>query len=253
MQIEEFKGKPWDERRNLLVPGDQNATLHLCLRHFITLCQQAIQQHGEFYVALSGGSTPKALFEHLCVPPYSEQIDWKHIWLFWGDERSVAPEHSESNYRMAMEAGFKSMPIPASHIYRMHAESEIQKNALNYEKEIQNALKGRPFDLIMLGMGEDGHTASLFPHTEALKVKGRLVVANYIPQKNTWRMTFTYECINQAKNIAIYVLGASKKHILAEVLKSKNQFNLYPIQAIGTKENKALWIVDEAAAAELLK
>lgn len=253
MQIEKFKVKSWDEKRNLLIPGDQNTTLHLCLRHFITACQNAIQDHGEFYVALSGGSTPKALFEHLCVSPYREQIDWGHIWLFWGDERSVPPDHPDSNYRMALEAGFKSMPIPPNHIHRMQAESDIEKNALNYEQTIRTTLKGAPFDLVMLGMGEDGHTASLFPHTEALKAKGRLVVANHIPQKNTWRMTLTFECINQARNIAIYVLGASKKHILAEIFNSENQVERYPIQGIGTKENKALWIVDEAAAAEILK
>lgn len=253
MQIEQIKVKPWDERRNLLVPGDQNFTLHLCLRHFIAACQNAIEDHGYFYVALSGGSTPKALFEHLCAPPFRQQIDWAHIHLFWGDERSVAPNHSDSNYHMAMEAGFKSMPIPKDHIHRMHAESDIERNALNYEQEIKEVLKGRPFDLIMLGMGEDGHTASLFPNTQALKAKGRLVVANHVPQKNTWRMTLTYECINQARNIVVYILGASKKHILAEILTTKNQIERYPIQGIGTEENKVLLIVDEAAAVEILK
>jgi 6-phosphogluconolactonase len=249
MLIDQFKPKSWDERRLLLIPGDYLSTLIFCVEHFIALAHKAIADHGIFCVALSGGSTPKAIFEHLCQPPYRAKVQWSKIFLFWSDERSVPPAHPESNYHMAMEAGFKDMDIPSSHIYRMRAEENIQENALRYEEQIRSVLKGQPFDLIMLGMGEDGHTASLFPHTEGLKVKDRLVIANYIPQKQTWRMTMSYGCINQARHIAIYVLGASKKEILKNVLKSADQFDNFPVQAVGTKENKALWIADEAAAA----
>lgn len=253
MFIDQIKIKPWDERRDLLIPGDFSGTLLLCLRHFVSVYQQALKEHGSFFVALSGGSTPQELYRHLCSSPYKEQIDWSKVYLFWSDERSVPPDHPESNYKQAMDAGFALMPIPKSQVHRMEAETEIEAHALNYEKKIHEQLKGRPFDLVLLGLGEDGHTASLFPHTEALKTKERLVVANFIPQKNSWRMTFTFECINQAAHIAVYVLGANKKYILKEVLKTPYQFERYPIQKVGTKENKALFIVDEAAAALLLE
>jgi 6-phosphogluconolactonase len=235
-----------DERRDLVVPGDNIATLSFAADHFISVANEAVDQHGFFAVALSGGSTPKALFERLCHPPYESQLPWKKIHLFWSDERAVPPSDPESNYHMAMEAGFNKMPIPSSQIHRMIAENEIQKNAEEYEKTIKDVLKDKPFELVMLGMGDDGHTASLFPNTEGLNISDRLVIANFIPQKNTWRMTMTFTCINQASHIAIYALGASKKFMLAKVLLSKTEE--FPAQRVGSKEHKALWIADEAAA-----
>ncbi len=249
MLIDKIHPRAWDDRHELIVPGDYSVTLGFCIEHLIALYRQAIQEHGNFFVALSGGSTPKALFERLSQPPYQSQIDWSKVHLFWSDERSVPPDDPESNYSMAMQAGLKKMPIPPSQIHRMQAEQEIEKNALAYEETIRRVLKDQPFDLIMLGLGEDGHTASLFPHTEGLTIQDRLVIANYIPQKNTWRMTLTFTCINQAAHIAIYVLGASKKYILADVLKTSTP---YPIREVGTPAHKALWIADEAAALLLL-
>lgn len=246
------KIRPWDERRDILVPGDRAETIHFCLKHIIAVYQKSVAAHGNFSFVLAGGSTPKELYHLLCASPYKEQIDWTKVMLFWGDERSVPPTDPNSNYHMAMQAGFQTLPIPKAHIFRMRAEENIELNALTYEKKIQEALKGRGFDFILLGMGEDGHTASLFPHTKALKAKDRLVVANHVPQLNTWRMTLTYECINAASNSVIYILGASKKEIIAKVLSSPIQFENYPIQAIGTKENKALWILDEDAAAGVI-
>ncbi len=248
MDIGNLKVNAWDERRNLLIPGDENATLDVCIRHFLSIAKKSIAEKGAFYVALAGGSTPKALYQRITSASHAEEIDWTKVWLFWGDERSVPPESEESNYHMAMTAGFSNMPIPKEQIFRMHAEDKIEENALLYEKQIQH-----PFDLIILGMGEDGHTASLFPQTEGLKSENRLAIANYIPQKNTWRMTLTYDAINTSKNIVIYALGAKKKHTLEEVFNSEPQFERYPIQKVGTKENPALWIIDEAASAELIK
>jgi 6-phosphogluconolactonase len=251
MLIDSVKPLEWDERRRLIVPGDHNTTLTFCVQHFISVCRHAIEHHGYFFAALSGGSTPKALFERLTTPPYASQIDWQRVVLFWSDERAVPPGDSESNYRMAMEAGLGNMGIPASQIHRMRAESSIGSHALEYEKEIQRVLQGAPFDLMMLGMGEDGHTASLFPNTEGLHANHRLAIANFIPQKNTWRMTLTFDCINAASHIAVYVLGASKKHTLSQVLNGPCKFDLLPSQRVGTKEHPALWIADEAAAGEV--
>ncbi len=244
--------KVLDNRRDLVIPGETETTLNYCAQHFISIAKSAIEDHGAFFVALSGGSTPKAIFELLTAAPFNQMVDWSKVHLFWSDERAVGPENTDSNFHMAMHAGLGKMPIPKDQIHRMQAEKDIEENALAYEQKIKEILKGRPFDLVMLGMGEDGHTASLFPHTEGLKAKNRLVIANYIPEKKTWRMTFTFECINQAENIAIYVLGASKKSTLAEVLLSPDQFDHFPIQKIGTPSHHALWIVDVAAAEELL-
>ena len=252
MKIESLKIHSWDGRRDLLIPGDEHSTIDVCVRHFITTCRRSIEDHGAFFVALSGGSTPKAVYKLLTSPPYSEKIDWKKVWLFWGDERSVPPTDSESNYKMAMDAGFGKMPIPKEQIFRMKAEENLEVNALAYENALKNVLNNRPLDLVILGMGDDGHTASLFPQTEGLKVKNRLVIGNYVPQKNTWRMTLTYEAINSAHHIVIYVIGASKRQTLIEVFQTEENFERYPIQLIGTKENKALWILDEQAASDLL-
>ena len=253
MTIENLKINSWDERRNLLIPGDQNATIDVCIRHFISICRESIEDHGSFFVALSGGNTPKIVYERLTKEPFTKQIKWENVWLFWSDERSVPPDSEESNFKMAMQAGFENMPIPKEQILRMKAEENIEENALAYEKSLQNILKDRPLDLVILGMGEDGHTASLFPQTEGLKAKDRYVIANYVLQKNTWRMTLTYDAINQARNTVIYVLGAGKKHTLEEVLNTEEDFDRYPIQKIGTKEQKALWIIDETASAQLIK
>lgn len=253
MGLEHIKITSWDQRRDLLIPGNQEAALDFCLRHFIAKARESIKERGKFTVALSGGSTPKALYRKLASREHREEIDWTKVFLFWGDERSVAPSHEESNFRMAMEAGFSTLPIPPSQIFRMVAEDTIEENALLYEKLLKKHLTEGRFDLVTLGMGEDGHTASLFPQTKGLKAKDRLVVANYVPQKNTWRMTLTFEAINQSRSIAIYVLGESKKETLVEVLRGVENSERYPIQKVGTESTKALWILDEAAASELLK
>ncbi len=243
-----MKSHNFDERRDLIVPGDYTQTLAFCVEHFLSTAKDAIRKHGSFFVALSGGSTPKAIYERLVTSPHAQEIAWSKVFLFWSDERTVPPDNPESNYKMAMDSGFSKLPIPGSQIFRMHAESEIEKNALEYERCIQKTLKNRPFDLMMLGMGEDGHTASLFPHTRGLKEEKRLAIANEIPQKNCWRMTLTFPCINHSENIALYVLGAPKKQMVEKVLHSPNQFEELPVQKVGTKEHKALWILDEAAA-----
>ncbi|MCB1135099.1 MAG: 6-phosphogluconolactonase [Chlamydiia bacterium] len=203
-------------------------------------------------MALSGGSTPKAIFEGLASPEYALRVDWQHVWLFWGDERSVPPQHADSNFGMAMHAGMGRLPIPPQHIFRMHAESHIEANAAAYEALLKAELPDGRFDLVMLGMGNDGHTASLFPGTEALKVFDRWVVANPVPLLGTDRMTLTYSCINAARNIAIYVIGESKAEMLDRVLEDPYSPDLLPSQAVGTEGSKALWILDKAAGRLLL-
>ncbi len=233
----------------LLIPGDLETTYRAGCRHFVDVCKEAIFRRGAFFVALSGGSTPKALYTLLTKPPYREQIEWGKVWLFWSDERSGPPTDPESNYNMALLSGFSKVAIPEGQIHRMEATGDLPKNALAYEEKIRSLLYGQPFDLVMLGMGEDGHVASLFPGTEALLVKDHLVAANFVPQKNSMRMTLTFSCINEARVIVVYILGDSKKERVYDALMHPEKD--YPIQHVGTPSHPALWILDEKAAALL--
>jgi 6-phosphogluconolactonase len=244
--------KPWDERRLLALPGEKQMTLQFCVDHFLFVANEAIEEHGYFAVALSGGSTPKAIFEALAKPENRDKTDWTRFLVFWSDERSVASNDPESNYHMAMESGWNLLPVPESHIFRMQAESNIVQHAKEYEELIVSRIPQGYFDLIMLGMGDDGHTASLFPYTTGLHVDDKLVVANEVPQKSTWRMSFTFKCINAARHIAVYVLGAGKESMLQTVLKGPYQPDQYPSQKVGTSTHQALWIADNAAS-QLLK
>ncbi|MFZ0566033.1 MAG: 6-phosphogluconolactonase [Chlamydiales bacterium] len=242
-----------DKRRIITLPGDVEATLHFSVQKWIEVAQESIDDHGFFAVALSGGSTPKNIFKRLSESEMASKIDWSKVFLFWSDERSVPPDHTESNYHMAMEeGGLGKLGIPSDQIFRMVAETDIEANAEAYEKIILETLGGRPFDLVMLGMGDDGHTASLFPHTKALTAIGQLVVANHVFQKNTWRMTLTYECINRARYVCVYVIGKNKAKTLEKVLTSPFNPENYPSQLIGTAANRAIWIIDDEAGSLLL-
>jgi 6-phosphogluconolactonase len=208
-------------------------------------------ERGRFVLALSGGSTPKAIYQRLATAPYSTALDWSKVHVFWSDERAVAPEHPQSNYRMAMEAGLSTLKIPEEQIHRMPADGDLEQAARDYQQAIETLIPDGRFDLIMLGMGDDGHTASLFPETRALKEQERLVVANEVPQLATRRITFTYPLINRARTIVFYVLGEGKAETLERVLEEPYHPDLLPSQAVGTIENKALWLCDTTAAASL--
>ncbi|MDJ0652305.1 MAG: 6-phosphogluconolactonase [Simkaniaceae bacterium] len=241
----------WDERRDIACPGNREVTLTFAVEHFIHCGKEAMKNHEFFAVALSGGSTPKAIFEKLSSIRHASELDWSKVLLFWGDERAVPPTDLESNFRMAMDAGLKTLSMPQEHVFRMEAEGSIEANARAYQAKIKEVLGPRPFDLVMLGMGEDAHTASLFPGTKALEETIALVVANEVPQKKTWRMTLTYPCINRAKNIVLYVLGESKAPMVQEVFLEKHD-PPYPVSLIGRPGNKALWVLDSESGKPLL-
>ncbi len=244
-----MKQSPFDARRTIIIPGKKEETLAFAANHWIECGQKAISDHGYFAAALSGGSTPKLIYERIVTQ--KSKLDWGKVFLFWSDERAVPPDDTESNFHMAMVEGkLNQLPIPKENIFRMVAEKEIEANAIAYEKLIKEKVK--TLDLTMLGMGEDGHTASLFPHTEALHMVNRLVAPNFVPQKNTWRMSFTFDCINQSKNIVLYALGAGKAEILAKVLTSPYSPDDLPSQRVGTPDHKALFILDEDASTNLL-
>lgn len=236
----------YDQRRNLFIGKSEDESISFAAEHFANTARKAIQQRGQFFVALSGGSTPKAIYQRLIQV---RDLDWSKVFLFWSDERAVMPDHPESNYGNAMKY-FSKLSIPEHQIFRMKAERNIEANALDYEEKIRHYMGKHLFDLVMLGIGEDGHTASLFPNTEALSITDRLVVANHVPQKNTDRMTFTFPCINESAHIAIYALGKSKQEIVPKILKAPI-VSEYPASKIGTPQKPALWVLDEFSSANL--
>nr|WP_166155079.1 6-phosphogluconolactonase [Neochlamydia sp. AcF84]NGY94701.1 6-phosphogluconolactonase [Neochlamydia sp. AcF84] len=243
----------FDDRRDLVAAGNYREALLYCVEQFINLANTCIENQGYFAVALSGGSTPKAIFQILTSLENRERIDWSKVLLFWSDERSVPPTHPESNYLNAMEAGFNALPLKATNIFRMQAENNIEENARHYQHLIQTKIPKKNFDAVLLGMGEDGHTASLFPQTSGLHAGDRLVIGNFIPQKNTWRMTLTYECINAASYILLYVFGKGKEDMVFQALKGPYNPELIPVQKVGTPTHKALWILDDNSKSLLAK
>ena len=220
------------------------------------LCDKANRKSQPFNIALSGGSTPKRLYEYLAKPPLINKINWGGVKIFFGDERTVAPDHEDSNYRMAKTALFDQLPIPSENIFRMHAElKDHNKAAELYQDTLQEMLPrnkdGIPvFDLVLLGVGTDGHIASLFPGTPILSEDKKFVDAVYVPKLHTWRLSITYPIINNAKNIFILSAGKDKQDILCKVLNEETSETLYPVQRIQPK-GKLTWYLDQLAAANL--
>lgn len=226
--------------------------------HFIRICNASVKASDKFSVVLSGGSTPKGMLSLLATDAYRKQVDWGKCHFFWGDERSVPPTHSDSNFKMAKDSLLDLVPAIPTQIHRMEAEkNDINQAAQEYQDKITTFFKipanGHPpkFDLLFLGMGPDGHTASLFPGTTALKEKDRWVVPNFVPKFNTNRMTLTYPIINQAKNVIFLVAGKDKVPALKEVLQGKPDLDTYPSQGIKPEQGKLLWLLDKEAASGL--
>ncbi|MFI5364190.1 MAG: 6-phosphogluconolactonase [Candidatus Binatia bacterium] len=218
----------------------------------------AIGRQGRCTFVLSGGSTPRRLYELLAAPPQRDQIDWTRVDLFWGDERAVPPDHKDSNFRMANEALLQPLSIPATRIHRMPAErADRDRAAADYQAEIARVFDvpadGVPpaFDLVLLGLGPDGHTASLFPRTAALNETRRWVVPNHVPQLGTDRLTMTRVILNRAACIMFLVAGADKAAALAEVLEGPAESERLPAQLIRPETGRLVWLMDGAAAARL--
>ena len=243
--------KAYDNRRDYIVPGNKEETIDFSVHHLITTGNQAIEDHGYFTLALSGGSTPKAIFQKLSQEKYKDQVDWSKVLLFWSDERAVGPEDDQSNYKMAFTNGMEKLPLNKENIFRMKADLDPEFHAKDYEKILDQKLHMGRFDMVMLGMGDDGHTASLFPKTHALHAPEKKVASNFIPKLDAWRMTLTFPCINDSEVIAIYVLGKNKSETVKKVFTAPHEPDKYPVQNIGTPGHKALWIMDKDAACML--
>jgi len=240
--------KTIDSRREVAILPTAETAVAYAAEDFITHGNAAIDDKGSFTVALSGGSTPKALFHLLSSPEWRTKIDWSQIHLYWSDERCVPPQDPESNYKMAMDAGFSTLPFHPENIHRMKGERPPVEAAAEYSQLIKKL--DSPLDFVMLGMGPDGHTASLFPNTKGLSEEKHPVVANFVPQKNSWRLSFTFPTINAANHIVFYALGEGKAQMLAQVLEPDAAPSV-PSILVGTPNNKALWIIDKKAASLL--
>ena len=206
-----------------------------------------------FRVALSGGSTPRALYRRLTRPPYRGAIAWEHIRFFWGDERCVPPGSKRSNFRMARETLLDPLDIPPRQVFRMKGEKEPEGAARAYEQTLRRHAAGRPvrLDLVLLGLGEDGHTASLFPGTAALEAGRRLVAANYVAKFSEWRITLTYRALNAARRIIFVVSGTEKSSAAAKILQKGRGWRELPASRICPRRGSLLWLLDEAAASKL--
>lgn len=232
---------------NLRVYNDARELSEAAARMFVEEARRRIGESGRYAVALAGGSTPKVTYEIL-AREYGgpEDLDWSKVHAFFGDERSVPPDHEDSNYRMAREALLSHVPVGSVH--RMRGEMEPREAAVLYEKELEEFFGGPPvLDLVLLGIGEDGHTASLFPDTPALDARDRWAVENPVEKLNTTRLTLTVPAVDAARKVAFLVAGEGKAEALEEILEGDANPHKYPAKLV-RPEAEVAWMVDRAAA-----
>lgn len=239
--------------QRIILTEDLDALSKAAAARIVQLAKSAIREHGAFNLALSGGSTPVHLHQVLASPSCQEQISWQSVHIYFGDERNVPHDHPDSNYRMAQETLLSKVPVPSSQVHAIPTGCEqMQECAQTYASQLVDLPQhdGIPcFDLILLGMGDDGHTASLFPDTPILDEHGVPVAAVYVPKLNTWRVSLTYPVLAQARAIMVLVSGATKAQVLYEVFNKPDRH--YPIQRIHNAHIE--WYVDEAAAERLIE
>ena len=216
--------------------------------------REAIEARGLFTIALSGGSTPRRVYELLAGEEFKQDIDWPNVHVLFGDERTVPPDDAESNYRMANEALLSRVPIPLRNVHRIEGLGDAAANASAYEREMRDLFGEAEWprlDLVLLGMGDDGHTASLFPGTEALNERRLWVASNWVEKLGAWRVTLTAPAINAARHVLFIVTGAAKAGRLREVLKGEQDPSRLPSQLIRPHDGTLEWFVDRAAASDL--
>lgn len=242
---------------NIATYADLETLSQQAAQYTVRLANQSIVTHGRFTLALAGGSTPKKLYALLAAEPYRSQIDWGSVEVFWGDERCVPPDDPESNYRMAQEELLSKVPIPASQVHRMPADqANHEAAAAEYADEMRRTFgtDGIPsFDLIQLGLGPEGHTASLFPHQASLHEQQRLVMPVTTPKPPPDRLTFTPPLLNAARNVLFLVAGAEKADAIHAILEGEYQPDEYPAQIVRPTKGEVTWMLDTAAASKLTK
>jgi 6-phosphogluconolactonase len=217
-------------------------------RRIVTAAEAKLADNNHFFsLVLSGGSTPKALYELLASEPYRSQLNWSKIEIYFGDERCVPPDHADSNYLMAYNAMLSKLPLPEPNIHRMRGELSPEAAAIEYGQLLKDKFKDDGPDMILLGMGDDGHTASLFPGTAALDETHHRCVANYVEKLKTWRVTMTYPFLNKASEVIMLISGEGKARRLEEVLEGPRDPKRLPIQGI-QPHGKLTWLLDAPAA-----
>ena len=241
---------------NLHVFADNQSFVDGSADFVADVAARAIAERGRFTIALSGGGTPRPIYARLASADYRERIVWSKVHIFFGDERCVPPDDTHSNYRMAREALLDRVALPDENVHRIRGEDDPALEAVRYEQDIARLYRTAvfpAFDLILLGMGDNGHTASLFPGTAALREKERWVVAQFVEVMSTWRVTFTAPLINAARHVAFLVEGAGKAQMLWNVLEGPYQPDVWPSQLIQPANGELHWFVDAAAAARVNK
>jgi 6-phosphogluconolactonase len=206
-----------------------------------------------FSLALSGGSTPHPVYQALALPENEKRIDLSKTHIFWSDERCVPPDDTSSNYRMTRLALLDKLPVPAENIHRIHGENPPEQAAAEYQTEIDTFFTGQDpvFDLVLLGMGNDGHTASLFPGTDALQEVDRWVAANYVPFQQAWRITFTFPLLALARKLLFLVSGAGKDEMIKQVIEDPLAAEQYPAARAAVLNPDTTWLLDAASANQL--
>lgn len=238
----------------LHVLGDHSSFVNGAADFIADAAARAQAARGRFTLALSGGSTPQPIYARLAAAEYRARLDWSRAYIFFGDERCVPPDDAQSNYRMARQALLDQAPLPRENIYRLRGEDDPARAALQYEQTLQAFFRCAPppaFDLILLGLGDNGHTASLFPGTAALRERERWVVPQYVETLRAWRVTFTAPLINAARDIAFLIQGADKAQILWNVLRGPYQPDVLPAQLVQPMQGELHWFADATAAAKI--
>jgi 6-phosphogluconolactonase len=229
---------------------DAQELAHGAAEHFYTCATSAIAKTGRFTVALTGGSTPREIYQLMARPEYASRIDWSGVHVFWGDERCVGPDDPESNYGMARDALLAHVPIPDANVHRMRGEEEPPQAAAEYEQILRNEV-GERFDLVLLGMGSNTHIASLFPHSAGLHEQKRWVIAPYVEEVSMWRITVTPPVINRAARVTFLVAGSEKAEAVKRVLEGSHDPDAVPAQIVAPQNGELLWLLDQAAASRL--
>jgi 6-phosphogluconolactonase len=244
------------DARVAIIPDAKQANLFLA-ESIVEIARDAIAQRGEFFLALSGGGTPRTLYEMMGSLEWRNRIEWQRTHIFLGDERFVALSDPASNFRMINELLLTHLEIPKENVHPVATEpGDANSAAADYERQIKNAFgnKSLRFDLNLLGVGANAHTASLFPHTKALHERGKLVVANWVEEVNMWRITFTVPLINSSRHIFFQAYGAEKADTIYRILLGVRDTDNAPAQLIHPEgDGDLMWVIDQPAAERLAR
>jgi 6-phosphogluconolactonase len=240
---------------NVKVFSDGASLSHFAAGIFADIVSQAVSSSGRFLVALSGGGTPMALYRLLAAAPYRESLPWARMHFFWGDERCVSPDDEESSYHQALQGLLGQVPIPEKNIFRARGELGPQAGAADYARQLQSMAQAGmdwpSFDLVLLGLGADGHTASLFPGSAETKGQATVAVTAHYQDRPANRISLTPDVFNFARNVIFLATGAEKSAALAATLAGARDPVKFPAQRIAPSDGSLLWLVDAAAASQL--